>query len=208
MEPKGIGRVTLFAVIVYLGVIDGQLLPNMRAAAQVSASTDSRNLPLEIEVLLLRFDNPHGIVYSGKKCDFFWWGCDIKALGYIDVEKPYDDWPGSRELLPSDYFWYRGEESSPKFNHIFRKTICDTNSFKAGNLRVNLMDVDGGLRGADDFINNFNCIFTKVPNIADSAISAGWSKEIPCDAMYSNPLMGMVFKYRMYRKSSRDGCPA
>ncbi|GAU99626.1 hypothetical protein RvY_10594 [Ramazzottius varieornatus] len=171
-----------------------------------STNNNNQSSPLQIEVLLLRFDNPNGIVYSGKKCDFFAWGCDISAFGYIDVTRPYDEWPGERDMRGSDHFWYKSEESSPRFNRMFTLTLCDPKAFSAGNLRVHMMDIDGGLRGADDFINNFNCIFSKPGVISSNEQSAPWSREMTCDAMYLQPMMSMYFKYRMFYQPNSWAC--
>ena len=60
-----------------------QLIPNKDNSN--NGFTTPTTLPLQVDVNLLYFSNPQGIVYSGKKCDFFPWGCDIKAWGYTDL---------------------------------------------------------------------------------------------------------------------------
>ncbi|OQV18556.1 hypothetical protein BV898_07382 [Hypsibius exemplaris] len=204
---------TFLTFLLTIGALNAQLIPgNINGGFSgilSQAASPNTSLPLQVDVHLIYLNNPQGIIWSGKKCDFFAWGCDIKGWGYIDLEKPYADWPGQRDMAEKDYFWYQGENSSPWFNKMFTVTICNPKTFTAGNLRVHLMDIDGGLRGADDFINNFNCIFTKPSSVsATTPETAKWSDEMSCDAQYAQPQMGMYFKYRVSRQSSFTGCPA
>lgn len=145
-------------------------------------------------------------------------------------EKPYEDFPGQREIQNDDFVYFRYQESSPRFNRLFRKTICNPASFtviQSWSARFFYVwipcsvEFTGGkftcsrkrhwwwswkwkgwpvgvarkfdaypgiyLRGFS--INNFNCIFTTSQDIATSENSAGWSDELPCDALLYSPQM-------------------